>query len=285
MAERDVRTLLDKLAFPEGPRWHDGRLFFSDQHDLRVVALDPKSGDAETVVEVPEQPSGLGWLADGSMLVVSMLDRKVMRLDGGALKLHADISALAPAACNDMVVDGRGRAYVGNFGFDMYGHAEYKPTNIVAVDADGSSWVAAEKIGFPNGTVVTPDNRTLIVGESVGGRLTAFDIGDNGRLSNRREWANLAPFGATADGICLDAENAVWVACPMSQRCLRVAEGGTLLDEIKVYSGTYACNLGGDDGRTLFICSSEGHEREQCVTARAGRILAVEVDVPGAGSP
>jgi sugar lactone lactonase YvrE len=279
---RTLDTMLDGLAFPEGPRWRDGRLWFSDQHDRRVVVMD-SSGHAEAVVAVPNQPSGLGWLPDGRMLVVSMLDRQVLRLEADrSLSVHADLSALAPATCNDMVVDGRGRAYVGNFGFDMYGGAEYRTTNIVAVDPDGSAWVAADDLGFPNGTVVTPDNRTLIVGESMGGRLTAFDIGDDGRLANRREWASLRDIGATADGICLDAEGAVWVACPFSNRVVRVAEGGALLDEVKVDSGTFACALGGDDGRTLFICSAATHEPSETVGLRSGRILAARVDVPGA---
>ena len=165
-------TLLDGLAFPEGPRWRDGRLFFSDQHDRRVLAVDP-AGNAETIVEVPQQPSGLGWLPDGRMLIVSMLDRRVLRLEDETLVEHADLSDLAGGECNDMVVDAHGRAYVGNFGFDMYGGAEACETCIIAVEPDGRARVAADGLAFPNGTVITDDGRTLIVGESYGRRLTA----------------------------------------------------------------------------------------------------------------
>jgi len=276
----DTTPVLGDLAFPEGPRWRGGRLYFSDQHDHRVVAMTP-DGTAETVVEVPKQPSGIGWLPDGRMLVVSMLDRRVLRLDGGELVEHADISHLAPAPCNDMVTDARGRSYVGNFGFDMYGGAPPRNTNVVAVDADGRAWVAADDVRFPNGSVVTPDNGTLIVGESMGAALLAFDIAGDGTLTNRRVWADLRPHGATADGICLDAEGAVWVACPFSERVLRIAEGGALLQTVHTGRGTYACALGGDDRRTLYVCTAEGHEPEECRAKRAGRIDAVLVDVPG----
>jgi len=277
----ELVTVLDGLAFPEGPRWHDGRLWFSDQHDRRVVATDA-DGKSETIVDVPEQPSGLGWLPDGTLLVVSMLDRKLMRYDGSALALHADLSALAPAPCNDMVVDARGRAYVGNFGYDMFGGGEYRTTNLVAVDPDGRAWEAADDLAFPNGCVVTPDGRTLIVGESAGARLVAFDIEDDGTLTNRREWAQLQPLGATADGICLDAEGAVWVACPYSNRVLRVAEGGQLLEEVAVDSGVFACALGGDDGRTLFMCSAATFDPTMTKEMRSGRIVATEVSVGAA---
>jgi sugar lactone lactonase YvrE len=278
-----TETLLDGLAFAEGPRWHDNRLFFSDMHDQRVVAVD-EAGSSETVVTVPNQPSGLGWLPDGRMLVVSMVDRKVMRLDGDALVLHADLSALAPANCNDMVVDARGRAYVGNFGFDMYAGETWRKTNIIAVDPNGHAWVAAEEMSFPNGPVITPDGSTLIVGESTGARLTAFDIAADGTLSNRRVWASLKPIGARPDGICLDAENAVWVTCPASDRCVRVAEGGELLDEVPTGRGTFACALGGAEGRTLFICTADAHEPEAARNARSGRIDFVRVAVPGAST-
>jgi sugar lactone lactonase YvrE len=273
--------VLDQLVFPEGPRWRDGRLWFSDMHDGRVVSMD-EAGTSSTVVEVPNQPSGLGWLPDGRMLVVSMLDRRVLRLESEMPVEHADLSGLAPATCNDMAVDGRGRAYVGNFGFDMYGGGEWRKTNLVAVDPDGRAWVAAEELSFPNGTVVTSDNRTLILGESSGRRLTAFDIAGDGTLSNRRVWAPLAELGVAPDGICLDAEGAVWVACPVTNRCVRVAEGGVLLDEVSLGRGTFACVLGGSDGLTLFVCTADTHEPEAARAARSGRIEAVTVDVPAA---
>jgi sugar lactone lactonase YvrE len=280
---RSTTVVLDGLCFPEGPRWHDGRLFFSDQHDHRVVAMDP-SGNTETVVEVANQPSGIGWLPEGQMLVVSMLDRRILRLDDGALVEHADLSALAPAACNDMVVDARGRAYVGHFGFDMYGGESPKDASLLLAELDGSVRVAAEPLQFPNGTVITPDGRTLIVGESMNGRLTAFTITDDGSLVDRRQFAQLP--GAVPDGICLDADGAIWSACPFTGRCLRVREGGEVLDEVKTtYDSAFACMLGGDDRRTLYVCTAPGHVPEEARRARGGRIEVVEVDVPGAGLP
>jgi sugar lactone lactonase YvrE len=211
-----------------------------------------------------------------------MVDRKVLRFRDGTLREHADLSTLAPANCNDMVVDGRDRAYVGNFGFDMYGGEPWRKTNLLAVEPDGRAWIAADELSFPNGAVITPDNRTLIVGESTAARLTAFDIADDGRLSNRRVWASLRDIGATPDGICLDADNAIWVACPATERCVRVAEGGALLDEVATGRGTFACALGGPDGRTLFICTADAHEPDVARTAQSGRIETVVVDTPGA---
>jgi sugar lactone lactonase YvrE len=279
----NTTIVLEGLCFPEGPRWHDGRLFFSDQHAHRVVAMTP-GGAAETIVEVPQQPSGLGWLPDGRMLVVSMLDRRVMRLEDGKLVEHADLSAFAPAPCNDMVVDAQGRAYVGHFGFDMYEGEGPRDASLLLVRPDGSVSIAAEPLQFPNGTVITPDGATLIVGESMRGALTAFTIAADGTLTDRREFAKLQ--GAVPDGICLDAEGAVWSACPLSGRVLRVKEGGAVLDEVKVsHEFAFACMLGGADRRTLYICTAPTHVPGECRVQRAGRIEMVEVDVPGAGLP
>jgi sugar lactone lactonase YvrE len=283
MAARSPEVVLDGLVFPEGPRWHDERLVFSDMHDYRVLALDPASGAAETLFELETQPSGLGWLPDGRMLVVSMVDRRVMRVENGALVEHANLFDLAPWWCNDMVVDGHGRAFVGNFGFDMYGNGHPRKTNVVRVDPDGTAVSAAEDLGFPNGMVVTPDGNTLIVGESFGGALVAFRIADDGSLHDRRVFAQLD--GAVPDGICLDAEGAVWIACPLSNRCLRVADGGKVLDEIAIGRGTFACMLGGTDRSTLFICTADAHDPASARAVPAGRIEAVTVDVPGAGYP
>jgi sugar lactone lactonase YvrE len=283
MTTASPAVLLEGLAFPEGPRWRDGRLVFSDQHDRRVVSMDP-TGKAETVVEVPQQPSGLGWLPDGRMLISSMLDRRVLCFDGGQLTEHADLSDLATGQCNDMVVDAQGRAYVGNFGFDMYGGEEARETCIILVEPDGSIRVAADGVAFPNGTVITPDGNTLIVGESYGGRLTAFTIAGDGTLTDRRLFAQLR--GAVPDGICLDAEGAIWSACPLTGRVLRVFEGGEVTDEIKVSNaGAFACMLGGDDRRTLFVCTAASSDPKETVVQRAGRIEAVQVSVPGAGLP
>jgi len=237
MAERDVRTVLDGMSYLECPRWHDGRLYVSDFYTQRVLAVDlDGGGEAETVATVPEQPSGLGWLPDGTMLVVSMRDRRVLRVrDGGEPEVHADLSGLAPWHLNDMVVDAEGRAYVGNFGFDIMSGATIRSTCVVRVDPDGSAAVAADDLRFPNGTVIFPDGRTLVVAETLAGRLTAFDVGDDGSLANRRVWAQLseaadtddmgellAAGGVAPDGIALDAERAIWAADALGGRVLRV---------------------------------------------------------------
>jgi sugar lactone lactonase YvrE len=284
MTPRTTDVVLDGLAFPEGPRWHDGRLWFSDQHDKRVVAMRP-DGTAETIVEVPQQASGLGWLPDGRMLVVSMLDRMLMRHEpDGALVVHADLSALAPGSCNDMVVDAKGRAYVGNFGFDMYAGEKARETNLLFVDTDGAVSVAADGMAFPNGSVITSDGATLLVGESMASRISAFDIDADGALSHRRVWAQLEH--ATVDGMCLDAEGAVWSACPYTGRVLRIREGGEVVDEVKgTHPGAFACMLGGDDRRTLYLCTAPTHVPDEARVAHGGRIEAVRVDVPGAGLP
>jgi sugar lactone lactonase YvrE len=281
----EPRLLLDGLRFAEGPRWHDGRLWFSDMHDGEVRAVD-LDGRVETIVAVPQEPSGLGWLPDGRLLVVSMKDRRVLRLERGALVEHADLSPFATWHCNDMVVDGRGRAYVGNFGFDLHAREPRPPptpADVVLVHPDGRAEVAAEGLLFPNGTVITPDARTLIVGESFGARLTAFDVAGDGRLSNRRVWAQLAG-GAVPDGICLDAEGAVWVASPTTNEFLRLREGGAVAARIAVDRSAIACMLGGPARRTLFLCTSRAHDPAD-TAGREARIAVVEVDVPGAGWP
>jgi sugar lactone lactonase YvrE len=279
---RTLKTLLDGLCFPEGPRWHDGHFYFSDMHAHRVIASD-LSGKSEVVCEVPNQPSGLGWLPDGRMLIVSMRDRKLLRLDPGGLKVAADLSALASFDCNDMVVDGKGRAYVGNFGFDLHAGAKPSFAELVMVEPDGKARVVAREMRFPNGTVITPDGRTLIVGESTGRRLTAFDIAADGSLSNRRVWADLGE--NIPDGIALDAENAVWVALPQRSEVIRVREGGAVTERIKVATDAFACILGGPGRRTLFIATAPTSDPEQCRAKRAGKIEYTEVEVPGAGWP
>lgn len=280
---RTTTVVLEGLAFPEGPRWHEDRLWFSDQHAKHVHTMDVDGND-EIFVSVPGQPSGLGWLPDGRMLVVGMHDRAVYRVENGALVLHADLSALAAGQCNDMVVDATGRAYVGNFGFDMYAGETPRPTCVIAVEPDGRARVAADDLGFPNGSVITPDGRIFLVGESMAQQIRAFDIADDGSLSNPRVFAKLK--GATVDGMCLDAEGAIWSACPFSGRVLRIVEGGDVVDEVTVTRpGAFACMLGGPNRTTLYICTALNHEPSETVVAMAGRIEAVEVDVPGAGLP
>lgn len=270
------------LAFPEGPRWRDGKLFFSDMHAHQVLAVD-MAGKREVVCEVPARPSGLGWSPDGRMLVVSMTDRKLMRLDRDGLKTVADLSKLAPFDCNDMVVDARGRAYVGNFGFDLHANAQPRGTTLVMVAPDGIARIVAEELMFPNGMAITPDGKTLIAGETFGRRLTAFDIGADGSLTNRRVWAELG--NSPPDGICLDAENAIWVACPTMSEVIRVKQGGEVAERIKVETDAFACMLGGADGRTLFVATAPNSDPEKCRASRNGRIETTQVEVPRAGLP
>jgi sugar lactone lactonase YvrE len=279
---RKLTLLLDGLNFPEGPRWHDGRLFFSDMHAHKVMTVD-LAGRVGTVCEVPAWPSGLGWLPDARMLVVSMTDRRLMRLDPDGLKVVADLSPFATFHCNDMVVDAKGRAYVGNFGFDLHGGAKPVLAKIVMVEPDGSARAVADQLGFPNGTVITPDGKTLIVGESTRGRLTAFDIDGDGSLRNRRVWAEIAP--AVPDGIALDGEGAIWVASPLTDEVVRVLEGGRVTERVRTTNHAFACMLGGPDRRTLFVLTAEDSAPEVCRAKPTGRIETTQVDVPGAGLP
>lgn len=280
----ELHTILDGLAFPEGPRWHDGRLWFSDMHAHEVIAVD-MDGNLETICEVPTRPSGLGWLPDGRLLVVSMTDRKLLRREpDGTLVEHADLSGLATGNCNDMVVDDAGRAYVGNFGFDMEKREEFRPADLLLVMPEGRVSVAAAELGFPNGTVITPDGSTLIVAETFARRLTAFDIAADGALSNRRIFGDTTP--AVPDGICLDAEGAVWAASPRSNEVIRVSESEGVVDRIETGDrGAFACMLGGPSGTTLFILVAGTSEPEAAARDRTGAIVATEVASPRAGLP
>jgi sugar lactone lactonase YvrE len=291
-----AEVLREGLHFGEGPRWHDGRLWYSDFYDHAVHAID-LDGNDERILEVEAQPSGLGWMPDGSMLVVSMLDRKVLRWDGSSLTEHADLSGLATWHCNDMVVDAAGRAYVGNFGFDLdtflaehgvegvLGDPGPPSTVLMRVDPDGTVAVAADEIMFPNGTVITPDGRTMVLAETLAMRLTAFDVADDGTLSNRRAWADLSARMCAPDGICLDADGAVWVANALAGQCLRVAEGGEVLDEVETSQTCFACMLGGPDGTHLFALTAQSSDHSVAGASRTGRIEVAEVSVAHAGRP
>ncbi|MCC6716861.1 MAG: SMP-30/gluconolactonase/LRE family protein [Acetobacteraceae bacterium] len=281
--QSELATVLAGLTFPEGPRWHQGRLWFSDFYTHRVMALSPE-GWAETMVHVPQQPSGLGWRPDGTLLVVSMLDRSLMRVAGTALEKVADLSGLASGPCNDMVVDAMGRAYVGNFGFDRHKGEAERPAVLVRVDPDGSVHAAAEGLMFPNGAVITPDGKRMIIGETVGKRLTRFDIGADGALSNRGVFAQFED--CFPDGICLDAEGGIWVADPRGNRVVRAMEGQGIVQTIALPQGrqAFACMLGGEDRRTLYVCTSSA-SGPGMAEKRDGRIETVRVDVPGAGLP
>lgn len=290
---RAMRVLAEGLRFGEGPRWHEGRLWFSDFYDHAVKSVSP-AGDLRTEFEIDDQPSGLGWAPDGSMLIVAQIKRQLLRREpDGTMSIHADLSGIATFHCNDMVVDSSGGAYVGNFGFDLDGEiarrgiqdvlADHVTAKLAYVAPDGAVRVAAEEMRFPNGSVITPDGKTLVVGESLGAVLTAFDIGQSGALSNRRTWASTAP--RAPDGICLDAEGAIWVANPVAPECVRFAEGGEVLEVIETDQPCYACMLGGEEGKTLFMLTAASSEARQAARTRTGRILVAEVDSPRAGLP
>jgi len=292
---RAVRRLAEGIYFGEGPRWHQGRLWFSDFYAHRIcsVSLD---GDLRTELELEGRPSGLGWMPDGSLLVVRMELRQVWRRwPDGRFELHADLTNHSAHLCNDMVVDGVGRAYVGNFGFDLDAEihargpesviADHPRTCLALVQADGSVSDAApgERFSFPNGMVISPDDSTLIVGETLGGRLTALDIGADGALSNRREWAPTWP--RIPDGICLDASSAIWIANPLAPECSLIAPGGEVLEVIETGLPCYACMLGGPQGKHLFMLVAPSSDADTAAKAPLGKVLVVEAAVSRAGRP
>ena len=283
-----LEVLASGLCFAEGPRWHGGKLWFSDMYDHAVKTVDLR-GNVEVMVEVAGQPSGLGWLPDGQLLIVSMIDRRVVRLEIDRLVVHAELHDVAAFHCNDMVVDAEGRAYVGNFGFDLHAaetardFSQARATTLALVQPDGTVTVAADDLRFPNGTVITPDGRTLIVAESMARRLTAFDRATDGTLSKRRVWADLGD--RIPDGICLDAQGAVWVANAGGPECVRVAEGGQILEVIVTDDPCFACMLGGPEGTTLFLLTAASSHPDQATTERGSKVLVTQVSVPHAGLP
>ena len=288
---RKLQTLMDGLTFGEGPRWHEDKFYFSDFYSHKVYTLDLE-GNYEVIVEVPNQPSGLGWMPDGTMLIVSMKDRKLLSFRDNALEERADLSGLAGFHCNDMVVDSKGNAYIGNFGFNTYEGEEVKSTNLILVRPGEEPCIAADNILFPNGTVITEDEKTLVVGETYAAKLTAFDVNEDASLSNRRVWADLTQSiddgnVPVPDGMCLDAEGAIWVASPSTADVIRVKEGGEILERIPVETNAYACMLGGKDRKTLFICTSNasGVDPDSALREKSGKIEIVEVEVPGVGRP
>jgi sugar lactone lactonase YvrE len=251
-------------------------------YSRRVMRVDLK-GQAETVVEVAGRPSGLGWLPDGRLLIVSMMDRRLLRFDDGALTEVANLNALASHDANDMVVDAQGRTYVGHYGFDLVKGEPIAPAEIILVTSGGDAQIAGHDVVFPNGLVITPDGRTLIVAETFASRLSVFDIERDGTLTRRRIWARLAR--ATPEGICLDADGAVWVASPRTGEVMRVREGGAITDRMRVATQPYSCMLGGPKGRTLFIGTATTSDPEKSDAVRRGRIERVEVQTPHAGLP
>jgi sugar lactone lactonase YvrE len=291
----DTTTLLAGLSFAEGPRWHDDRLVFSDFYRHEVLSAT-MTGELTVLATVAGQPSGLGWLPDGRMLVVSMVDRRVLRLEPDwSLVEHADLSSLATWHCNDMVVDRFGRAYVGNFGFDLDGFIRERGvaellgdsgpggTVVALVQPDGQVSVAAADMMFPNGTVIVGES-TLVVAETIAMRLTAFDIAADGSLSNRRVWADLSAGLIAPDGIALDASGGIWVANALGAQAVRVEEGGAVTDEVATSQPCYAVALGGPDGRTLFCCTAPSSDHDEVGSRRDARIETVTVSIPAAST-
>lgn len=287
-----TRVLAGGLYFGEGPRWHGGRLWFSDFYDRAVKSVDA-TGVVRTELTIDDHPSGLGWLPDGRLLAVSMHRRQVLRAGPDGVALHADLSGVAAYHANDMVVDELGRAYVGNFGFALDEALEARgvegvladhPTAALArVDPDGSVSVAATDLHFPNGMVITPDGRTLVVAETLAMRLTAFDVAPDGSLANRRVWATLGM--RAPDGICLDANGRIWVANAIAPECVLVAPGGEIVATVETSQPCFACMLGGEARRTLHLMTAPSSVAAIVSSSRQGRIECLEVEVAGAGRP
>lgn len=274
---------VDGLLFPESPRWRNGALWFSDMYAGRVCRFDPETRVVETVVELDDRPSGIGWLPDERMLVVSMAERRVLRLDPLGLAVHADLRPFTTGHANDMVVGPDGRAYVGNFGAGYSEGRDVEPANIVIVEPDGRSRAGPGGLLFPNGTVISTDGKRLIVAEGFGRRLTEFDVRPDGSLENRRQFADLS---GIPDGIALDEAGGVWVAMPLGQEFVRVEQGGNVTSRIAVGpSGAFACALGGPERRTLFMCVALGTPEEIRERRSKGQILMTNVDVAGCGWP
>ena len=298
MPPRETTVVLSDRAFTECPRWHDDRIWCVDFYAHEVLSAREDGSDLRVEAVVPQQPSGLGWLPDGRLLVVSMRDATVLRREAdGSLAVHADLSAHVSGHANDMVVDAAGRAYVGNFGFDLMAGAPIASTGLLRVDPDGTVTRVADDLLFPNGSVLTDDGR-LLVAETFGNRVAAFDVAADGSLSGRRTWAQFGQEPTTTDlgevlgqlvvapdGCGLDAEGLLWVADGAHGRAVRVREGGEIVDEVSPGTGVFACMLGGHDGRTLFLCTAPDFDEHARSAAREGQLLSVRVDVPHAGRP
>ena len=297
--KRALTTWIEGGNYFECPRWHESRWWVSDFYRGAVFSYD-RDGRERLEVEVEAQPSGLGWLPDGDMLVVSMKDRRVLRRRAdGTVSIHAELSGLTTGHLNDMIVDRQGRAFAGNFGFDLMGGGTPAPASLVRIDPDGTATIAAEDLWFPNGMVITDDG-TLIVAETFAARLTAFDIRPDGLLAHRRVWSQVQPspdpgdaetmlsaVSFAPDGCALDAEGHVWAANALGAAVCRVAPGGRIVDEVAMPDGlgVFACGLGGEDGRTLIACAAPDFYEEPRKAAREAVLLSTTVEVPHAGLP
>ncbi len=298
MSERNVTTILTGMSYTECPRWHEGRLWFADFYTYQVYSALENGSDLRVEAHVPGQPSGIGWLPGGDLVVVSMKDAKLLRRDAdGSLSEYADLSTYVTGHPNDMVVDAEGRAYVGEFGFDLMNGGDLATAGLLRVDPDGCVTKVAADLWFPNGSVITDDG-VLLVDETFGNRVSAFDIAADGSLGPRRDWAkfgglptvrdlaNAIPQAVVAaDGCGLDAQGCLWIADAINGRVLRVREGGEILDEIHPGTGVFACMLGGSDGRTLFMSCAPDFDEHARSPVREAEIRVVSVEVPHAGRP
>ena len=307
---KELKKLTGGLYFGEGPRWHENKLWFSDFYSHKVMTLD-ENNSLETVCEVPNQPSGLGWLPNGDLLIVSMLDRKILRFSEGSISVHADLSEYVAHKCNDMVVGRDGTAYVGNFGMGDAGES-LNSTHLMIVKSDGTVLKGPDNLLFPNGTVITEDGKNLIIGETLGAKLTSFDIEDNGELTNRKLWARTSPLFSlliikflssmgfdlskvdfskysknlhVPDGICLDEKNGIWIASPTTKAIVRIEKGGNITDTINTPKGAFACMLGGKERKTLYVIISNSSDPEEAQASPEGEIHSIEVEIPGVGKP
>jgi len=280
----DWDLLVGGVDFGEGPRWHDGELWYSDFHQRTIYRVAPNGTRTAVFSGLDDRPSGLGWLPDGTLLVVFMTTRRVMRDAGdGSLIEHADLSGVAAWHCNDMIVAANGDAYVGNFGFDLEASDSFAPADLAIVRPDGSVGVAAPALAFPNGSVITPDGSTLIVGQSFGGDYVAFTIGESGELFDRRQWAEIP--GTAPDGCSLDEAGGIWFSDALGSQVVRVEEGGTVTDRIATPMPTFACMLGGVEGRTLHALCAPGSHPDECAGKAAGAIYTTQVERGRAGRP
>ena len=293
-----IETVVTGRAFLECPRWHDGRLWASDLYRREVISIGD-GGDVKVEAELPgDEPSGLGWLPDGRLLIVAMEAGHVLRREhSGVINVHSDLSSVATGKLNDMVVAEDGTAYVGSFGFEFKSDSRIEPANLIRVAIDGTFSVEATNLRFPNGMVITPAG-ILIVAESMGNKLTAFDIAESGTLSNERTWAAFGPelpidsvkaamaaASVAPDGICLDTEGAVWVADALNQRVICVGEGGTITEEVVFPEGVFACMLGGPSGNRLFACTAPSSSPAARRHTREGSLLATTVGSTHGGRP
>ena len=307
---KELKKLTGGLYFGEGPRWHENKLWFSDFYSHKVMTLD-ENNSLEAVCEVPSQPSGLGWLPNGDLLIVSMLDRKILKFSEGSISVHADLSEYVAHKCNDMVVGRDGTAYVGNFGMGDAGES-LNSTHLMIIKSDGTVLKGPDNLLFPNGTVITEDGKNLIIAETLGAKLTSFDIEDNGELTNRKLWARTSPLFSlliikflsslgfdlskvdfskysknlhVPDGICLDEKNGIWIASPTTKAVVRIEKGGNITDKINTPKGAFACMLGGKERKTLYVIISNSSDPEEAQASPEGEIHSIEVEIPGVGKP